>query len=153
MAASAHAHQPERLGDPVERPPGERLVADQLEAARLAGEDAREQPDQGARVAAVDRAVWLVQGAQAAARDPQHVAVVGDGYAEAPHGGGRREGVLRAPEASDLALSAGNRREEQRAMGDRLVPRYGEVATDADRRLEAHERQTSSSNAGATMTE
>ena len=50
------AHQPQRLGDAVDRAPADRLVAvERPLAPRLPGEPAGEQPQQGARVADVDR--------------------------------------------------------------------------------------------------
>ena len=59
----ARSHRCERLGDPAHRPRGERLVAAELELLpRLPGEDACDQADERARVAAVDRLLRRLAG-------------------------------------------------------------------------------------------
>ena len=66
------AHQRQRLGDPVDRTPADRVVAVELEArALLEGEPARQQPHQGAGVADVDRLVLRERVAHAAPADHQ----------------------------------------------------------------------------------
>ena len=53
----ARAHPLQRLGDAVHRSRAKRLVAGELEASFLSGEDSGEQPHERARVAGVDRSV------------------------------------------------------------------------------------------------
>ena len=59
------AHLRERPGDPLHRAPPERVVAGQLEATGLAGEDPGQQADRRAGVAAVDRLAGIPEAAEA----------------------------------------------------------------------------------------
>ena len=73
------AHLAQRLGDPLHRPRGERLVADELEPSLLARDEAGEQAHGArARVPAVDRLLGHLQAAEPEAADSQHVHLVLD---------------------------------------------------------------------------
>ena len=133
------AHPAERLGDALHRARRERLVADELEAPALAGEDPREQPHQRARVPAVDRRVRLAQAAQADAVDGERVDVLLDDLgAERAHRRDGRLGVRGATEAGDLGRAVADRADHDRAMRDRLVPRDGHVPFQGRHGLDAH---------------
>jgi hypothetical protein len=136
------AHGAQGLRDPLHRPPRERLVADELEAPVLPGEDSRQEAHERSRVAAVERAGGLSQPAQARAADPHALAVDLDFRSERPHGGRGRERVLRGPEPVDLALAVGDRAEHERAVRDGLVAGDGDVAPHRHRRVDAHQRGT-----------
>ena len=75
------AHPPQRLGDALHRPRGERLVADELEPSLLAGDESGEEPHERARVAAVDRARPARAGHEPDAVNAQHVHLVLDDLA------------------------------------------------------------------------
>ncbi len=134
------AHRPERLGDPLHRPRAERFVADELEAALLPGQDSGEEPHQRARVAAVERACGLCDSTRADALDANPVAVHLHPTSERAYGGSRRERVLGGPEPVHVALAVGNRSEQERAVGDRLVAGDCEIAVKRRRGLDAHQR-------------
>jgi hypothetical protein len=72
----ARTHLGERFGDPIHRTPPERVVACQLEAPLLPGEEAGEETQGRAGVAAVDRAWRLAQAAKANSVDANRVHVV-----------------------------------------------------------------------------
>ena len=93
------AHAPERLRDALHGTGRERVVADELEAALLRGEDPREQAHERPRVRAVDRRLGRTEAAQPHAADSQDVVtLVDDVHAERPHRRDRRLRVGRAAE-------------------------------------------------------
>ncbi len=142
------AHRAQRLGDALHRPRPERLVAGELEAAVLAGEDAREQARERAGVRAVDRPVRGAQPAQPDALDAELV-VRGllDHDAERAHCAERRLGVGRAPEAADAGLALRESAEQDGPVRDRLVPGDGDVARQRSRGQDPHD-----SSSGDTST-
>ena len=103
---------------------GQRLVADELEPALLACDEAGEQAHERARVAAVDRRVGRAQPAEPdAAHAHDVVAVLDDLDAERAN---RRDGRLRvggAAEAGDQRLSLAHGPDENGSVRDRLVAR------------------------------
>ena len=146
----ARAHLRQRLDDPTHRPRAKRLVAGQLEAAALAGEQAGEETEQRARVRAVDRLRRRLEAAEPDAADAERVDVVlGDLGSERADGANRRLGVPRAPEAAHRRLALADPAEQDGAVRDRLVAGDGDVAGDRAGRLD--ERHCPSS-AGATTT-
>jgi hypothetical protein len=149
LGLDASPHRTERLRDPLHRPGRERLVSDELEAPLLAGEDAREEPHERAGVPAVQRPARLLEAAKPDALHAHELTCDLDPRPECPHGRRRRERVLGGPEAVDLALAVGDRSEQERAVGDGLVARNGDVTADRRRRLDLHQ----SSKAGETITE
>ncbi len=112
-----HSHPAQRLGDALVGPHRQRLVADELEAAVLTGEQAAGEPQDGACVAAVDRRPRRTQAAQA---DALHanvvVAVVGHLDAAGAHDVDRRERVGGSPEAANAALPVCDRGEQYRPL-------------------------------------
>ena len=84
LRLDAGAHARERLGDPLHRPRAERRVADELELLPLlTRENAGEEPDERAGVAAVDRPARRLQPAQPLPEDAERVvAVLVDGDPE-----------------------------------------------------------------------
>ena len=127
------AHPAQRLGDPLHRPARERLVADELEAALLAGEDAREQAHERAGVAAVDRLVGRPQPAQADAVD----ADVSTSSSSTSTPSARTAAIADSvsperPKPRITRLAVRDRAEQHRAVGDRLVARDGDVARERD---------------------
>jgi hypothetical protein len=132
-------HLGERFSDPIHRTPPERVVACQLEAPLLPGEEAGEETQGRAGVAAVDWARRLAQAAKANSVDANRVHVfLVDGHAESPDCGDRRLGVGRAPEAADGRLALANGADHHRAVGDRLVAGDGDVADHRRGRLDLH---------------
>ena len=142
----------ERLGDPLHRARAERLVAGELEAALLAGEQAGQQAHQRAGVAAVDRRVRRAQPAQAGAGDAQRRRVVLVDLGRRARGPPRsstrcrRSGRSRGSRVSPSATAA----EQDGAVRDRLVAGHGDVARERGGRLDPHD--SSSSSTGATTT-
>ena len=92
-------HRAQRLGDPLHRAARQRLVADELERALLAGEDARAQPHERARVPAVERAGGLPEPAQARAVDAHRSPSTSTPAPSARDRGRGRERVAWRPEA------------------------------------------------------
>jgi len=131
------AHQTERLLH-AHGPGGERLVADQLEPTVLTGQHPGCQTEDGAGVAAVERAVGLREAAQAAAGDPDDL--VHDRYlhAERAHDLDRRVRVGGVTEAAQLALPVGDRAEEDAALADPLHGRDADRADHRRRGLDLH---------------
>ena len=117
------------------RPARERLVADELEAARpgrrgcrrSAGRASRRCRSRSAPPARAGRA-GRRRGRRACRRPSSSTC-----DAERAHGAERRLGVARAAEAADARLAFGQRADQQRAVGDRLVARDADVAVDAAR--------------------
>ena len=102
---SAHPSSGARRRDPRPASP-KRLVAREDELAFLAGQEAHQELEQRAGVAAVDRLSGRPQPAQPHASHGQHVDVVLDDLdAERPHRVHGRLGVRRAPEALDPRLA------------------------------------------------
>ena len=129
-ALDARAHLGERVGDPVDRPAAERLVAVELEAALLAGEDAGEQPQRRARVAAVDRRVRL-RAARAGRRRATRSVSTSSSSTVTPSARTAAIVASVSPErpkprtdVSPSAIAA----EQHGAVRDRLVARDGDVA-------------------------
>ena len=134
------AHPTQRLGDALHRAPGQRLVADELEPALLAGDEAGEQAHERARVAAVDRRVGRAQPAEPDAAHAHDVVAVFDDLD--PERANRRDGRLRvggAPEAGDQRLPLAHRPDENGAMRERLVARHAEVPDESRDGFDAHE--------------
>ena len=128
------AHLPQRLGDAVDRAAADRLVAvEHPDALGLAREPARQQPQQRAGVADVDRAGRLRGRAQPRAADQQVVGARLDDRAERLHRAQRRARVLGVEVAGDLHRVGGHRGEQRGAVRDRLVGRRGERAAQAGR--------------------
>ena len=137
------AHPAERLADTLHRTRGERGVADELEPPGLPGEHAAEQAHERACVAAVERTGWVRLGEtpQADALHLQRVDVLlVDLRAERSHRRDRRLGVLRAAEPADDRLALAERADQHRPVGDRLVPRHGDVAHEGGDGVDAHRR-------------
>jgi len=134
------AHPGQRLGDPGHRPSGERFVALELELLPgLPGQDAGQQADERAGVAAVDRAVRRAQAPQTDARDPQDFrTLLLDVDSQRSNGADRRLGVLGAAEAANDGLAVADRPDQDGPVGDRLVTWHRHRAAQADRRR--HER-------------
>ena len=143
------AHARERLGDPPHRPCAERPVAGELELLPfLPCEDPREEPDERARVAAVDRTTRCLQPAQPLPEDVEGVvSVLVDGDPERADGRDRRLGVGGAAEVRDARLAVADGAEEHRAVRDRLVAGHGEVPDETRDRVDPHSPIT-----GATTT-
>ncbi len=132
----AGAHAAQGLGDPFHRPPRERLVARQLERASLAREDAADQTHERAGVGAVDRAAGRPETVQAPPEDAQRVDVVlVDVDTEGAHRGHRGLGVGGAAEARDPRLAVAERRDQDGAVRDRLVPGDTQVPDEPRDRL------------------
>ena len=130
------SHATERLGYPPHRPGRERVVARELERPSLAREDAGQQADERPCVAAVDRPIRSREPAKPPPEDPQRVvAVLVDVDAECPDRGDRRLGVGGAPEARNARLAVAERPDENGAVRDGLVARYGDVPDHARDRL------------------
>ena len=143
VGLDVRSHLGERLGDAIDGPPSKRVVAGQLEATLLPGEDPGKQSQRRAGVSAVDRLRRFAQSAQAGALDPQHIdLVVVDGDAERADGRDRGFGVCRAAEALDPRLSVGDRTDQHRAVRDRLVAGHGDVPANRLRRLDLHSDST-----------
>ena len=127
--AQLRAHQAQRLGDPVDRAPADRLVAVERErAALLRRQPAGQQAQQRARVAHVDRPIRFARLAQAGAAHDHLLAAQLHQRAERAHRLQRRVGVGRVQVALDPHRLGGHRAEQRRAMGDRLVRRRAQLA-------------------------
>jgi hypothetical protein len=125
------AHLLERRRDPAHRPAADALVAVEHELAGLAGQDAWQEPHEGAGVVHVDALGGRAQTAQADAADPQRVGCrLLDLDAERPHRLDGRHGVRRRAEALDRDLAVAQRRHHHRPVADRLVARHGQLAGD-----------------------
>ena len=142
------AHLTQRIGDPVERAPRERLVSDELEAPALAGQETRQEAHEGAGVPAVDRPRRLAEAPETDSGDVNTVAVELHLGSERPGRVDRRERVLRDSEPVERALPVRDRAEEHSPVGDGLVARHGDVAGERDGGLDPH-----SGTAGETITE
>src|SRR4051794_9780602 len=149
LRLDAPTHAGERLGHALHRTSAERGIARQLELLPvLAREDSREEPDEGARVRAIDRPPGRDEPVQALAEDVQRVLVVlVDRDPERTDCGDRRLGVGRAAESGDARLAVAQRAEQDRAVRDRLVSGNCDVTDEASDRLDPH-----SSITGATTT-
>jgi hypothetical protein len=132
------AHQAQRLDHPVDRPAADRFVAVQRPlAARLPRQPSRQQPQQRPRVADVDRLARRERSAKPDTANPQPVLVREHLGAEILH---RREGrarVLGSEVVADDGLALPDRRDQRRAVGDRLVGRRGERAAQRSGGVEA----------------
>ncbi len=131
LDAGAHPYQ--RLGDAAHRAGAQGLVAGELELLPLlAGEDARQQPYERARVGAVDR---LAGGGEPAEPDTVDaelvVADLVDRHPECSHRSHGRLGVGRAPEAGDARLAVADAADQRGAVRDRLVARDRDVTDEA----------------------
>ena len=138
------SHSLQGFGDTVHGTGAERLVAGELEAPFLSGEDPGEKPHQRARVAGVDRGIRLLQSAEPDAVDDELVVreVV---YLDAERADGvdRRLRVGGASEAAHVRLAVGQRADEDAAVGDGLVPGHGDVSGERPGRLDSsHARVT-----------
>ena len=144
-------HPAERLGDPRHRPARERPVAREREGALLPGEDPGEQPDERAGVRAVDRPR---RGGEPREPLPAHEervrTVLLDLDPEGAYRGDRRLGVRGAPETRDAGLVVADRPEQDRAVGDRLVPRDGDVPDEPRDGLDLEGAHSSSTGAATT---
>ncbi len=126
------AHLPQRLGDAVDRAAADRLVAvEDPDALGLPREPARQQPQQRAGVADVDRAGRLRGGPQPRAAEEDLLVADLDDRAERLHRAQRRQRVLGAQVARDLHGVGGHGGEQRGAVGDRLVGRRDERAAQA----------------------
>ena len=144
----ARAHSRERLGDAVHRSRAERVVAGEDEGAVLACEDAGQQAQEGSRVAAIDRVAGRAQSPQAdSVHDELVVRFLVNRDTERADRVERRLGVARAPELAHARLAVRQCADEERAVGDRLVPGNGYVPDERAGRLDLH-----SSSTGATTT-
>ena len=133
------AHAPQRLGDPLHRPRRERFVADELEAALLAREDAGQEPHERARVQAVDGFVGRAKPAQADPVDRERVDVLLDDLgAERAHSPDRCLGVGRAAKPGDVCRPVADRPDEDRAVRHGLVPGDGHMPFQGRHGLDAH---------------
>jgi hypothetical protein len=128
-----------RLGDPVDGPVADRLVAVERERAALLGrQPSREQPHQGPGVADVDRPLGLVRLTQAG---PPHDDLLAPHLDQRPKRLHRRERgsrVRRVEVVLDAHRLGGHRAKQRRAMGDRLVGRGTQLARESACRLETH---------------
>jgi hypothetical protein len=117
----------------------ERLVASQFETVPvLAGEDPAEQAQDGAGVAAVDRAGRFDEAAKTAAGDADGGLVrLGDTGSEGANGLERGVGVGGVAEVPQLAFAFCDRCEERAALADALDGRDGDVADERRRGLDA----------------
>jgi len=94
----------------------------------LPGQQAGEQADAGAGVAAVDRLRRLGQPPRPLAGDLQPLGALVDRDAHGLHGAHGVETILPAAVAGDDGLAVGQRAQDDRAMGDGLVARHGDRA-------------------------
>ena len=126
------AHPAERLRDALHRTRAQRIVTGELEATLLAGEDPGQEPHQRAGVAAVD---WLLRrdkAAETAAEDTQRVRIrLVDPDPQRSDCGDRRLGVVRATETGNSGLAFGDRSEQHRTVGERLVSGDADVAVNS----------------------
>jgi hypothetical protein len=136
------AHLAQRLGDAFLGTARERLVADELEAALLAGEDPRSQPHHRPRVAEVERPVRLAQAAQSESPDANRLPGLLHLRAEVAYDRDRRVGVSGATEALDQALAVRDRAEQDGALRDPLHAGNGDGALDRRRGLDLHSSRT-----------
>ena len=114
------AHAPERLDHPAHRPAAQRGVAGEDREPGHAGQHAGQQPQAGAGVAAVDDVVRLAQSLGGGVTTTSRP-LLADTGAEPLHRPPRRVNVLGAEQAAHPGLALGQRGEEQRPVGDRLV--------------------------------
>jgi hypothetical protein len=138
-AGERGAHLAQRHGDPVDRPAADRVVAVERPLSPvLPGEPTRQQTQQGAGVADVDRRRG--RAAQADAADAQVRALSQPG----PQVGRRlqrRHRVRGAEVARDPRLPLAHRRDQRRAVGDRLVGGRAQGAAQGSGRGEAGHRR------------
>ena len=133
------SHQRERRGHAVDRPAADRGVAVERPAsALLPCEPPGQQPHQRAGVADVDRRCRGRRGAQAGAADHHRVRAALDEGAERLHGRQCRVRVRRVEVAGDAHRLVGHRRQQRRAVRERLVRRRGERPPQRPVRSEAH---------------
>ena len=127
-ASSTPAHAAERLDHPAHRPPAQRGVAGQHREARHPGQHPGQEPQARARVPAVDHVVGL---GEPGGRRHHHLGpLLADPGPEPLHRLPRGVDVLGAQQAAHAGLPLGQRREEQRPVGDRLVPGHLEGAAE-----------------------
>src|SRR5262249_10350087 len=140
----ARAHPVQRLGDAVHRAGTQRLVARELEASALAGQDAGQQSHQRSRVAAVDNFWGLTpKGGQTPAFDDELVIL--DVIDINPERSDRLHCRLRVAgtaEAAHARLAFAERADQHRAVGDRLVAGDGDVTDERSGRLDPHSSST-----------
>ncbi len=116
---------------------------DELETSLLAGEDPGREPQHGAGVAEVERALRLAQTAQADSANANRLRpVLVHLGAELANHRDRRLRVRRAPEALDHALAVGDRPQQDGALRDPLHAGHGDGALDRRRRLDLHSSRT-----------
>ena len=133
------SHLGQRVDDPPHRAAGERLVAGELEAAVLEGEDPGDEAHERAGVAAVERCVGRAEAAQADAADDERV----DVFLIEPglRARGRRRGSTRCRLSGPSwrrVSPLGERADQEGPMRDGLVARNGDVAVDAGGGLDPH---------------
>ena len=137
-------HRAEGLGDTPHRPAAQRRVAGEHRQVGPPGDQAGEHPHGAPGVGAVDHVVGLVQRRRAPSLHEDGAGVALDRHAEpaeCPPGPGD---VVTTGEADDSGTTLGERGEEQRAVGDALVPRdpqppaQGRRAVDPEPGREAH---------------
>ncbi len=137
--AQAGPHLPQRDRDPVDRALADRVVAvERPRADLLPGQPARQQPQQGAGVADVDRR--RARTAQPDPLDPQlRPQTVGalDPGPEGLDGAQGRVGVGGVEIAVDRRRPLPHRRDQRRPVGDRLVRGRAQAAAQGSRGLEA----------------
>ena len=138
-------HQRQRLGDPVDRAPANRVVAVELEARPLLErQPAGQQPHQRAGVADVDGSPGAMRVAQPAPADHDLLGARLDDRAELLHGRERRAGVGGVEVVADPHRLRRHRPDDRGAVGDRLVGRHREPPPQRPGRVEpdVHARAT-----------
>jgi hypothetical protein len=154
LAGDLRTHQAQGIGHALHRTAGERGIAKQLGFEVLPGEDAGEQADGGAGVAAIDGLGRRFE-LQAVAGDGEFHQADAFHFFQRLHGCSKRlhgmhgaEAVLAGQEALDDGGALRESGEHRGAVGDAFVTRNGDFGGDAFEflRLEAgHESITSSS--------
>ena len=91
------------------------------EHARLPGQQASQQPQRCARIAAIEHVVRLAEAAQANALHLHAVASAHDWYAERLHARNRRQAIGPGQEMRNFGPALGNRVEHDGAVRDRLI--------------------------------
>ena len=125
------AHGAQRLGDPLHGPARQRGIADQRRIKALPGQQAHRQAHRRAGVAHVERGVGRLQPPQSHAlqADPPGARRL-DRDTHRPHRVQRRQAVGARQEALDFGDPVGDATEHHRAVRNRLVAGYAQLATD-----------------------